>query len=48
VRAFGFVELQRGGDVVEDRIGGTGEIPAFHADVVVDADSGQQGDLFPA
>jgi hypothetical protein len=48
VFAFGFVEPQGGRDAVEDGVGGAGEVPAFHPDVVVDADAGEQGDLLAA
>ena len=40
--AFGVVELERPGDAVEDGVGGAGEVAAFQADVVVDADAGEQ------
>ena len=45
VGALGLVQLQRAGDSVEDGIGGAGQVPAFHADVVVDAYPGEQRDL---
>jgi aryl-alcohol dehydrogenase-like predicted oxidoreductase len=48
VGAFSLVELEGGGDTVEDGVGGAGEVAAFHADVVVDAHAGQQRDLFAA
>jgi hypothetical protein len=48
VGAFGLVELQGPADGVEDFFGGAGELTAFQAGVVVDADAGQQGDLFTA
>ena len=45
VGAFGLVELERAGDAVEDSVGCAGEVSSFHADVVVDADAGEQSDL---
>jgi hypothetical protein len=42
---FGLVELQRSGDSVQDGVGGTGQVPAFHAHVVIDAHPGEQRDL---
>ena len=44
--AFGVVQLQRPGHAVQDGVGGAGEGAAFHPDVVVDADTGEQRDLF--
>ena len=44
--AFGLVELQGSGDGFEDAVGDTGEVPALEPRVVVDADPGQDGDLF--
>ena len=48
VLALGVVELQCVRDAVEYRLGGAREVAAFHPDVVVDADSREQRDLFPA
>ncbi len=48
VGLFGLVELQCAGDGVHDAVGGVGECAAFQADVVVDAEPGQGGDLFAA
>ena len=48
VVAFGVVELQGDGEGVEDAVGGAGEVAAFHADVVVDRDAGEHGDLLAA
>src|SRR5580704_9051907 len=45
VSALGLVQLQRAGDPVEDGIGGAGQVPAFHADVVIDAHPSEQRDL---
>ena len=46
--AFGLIKLQRPGEALEDGVGGAGEVAAFHPDVVVDADPGEQRDLLPA
>ena len=46
--AFGFVELQGTGDGFEDAVGDTGEVAALEPGVVVDADPGEDGDLFAA
>src|SRR4051812_20252758 len=48
VLAFGLVELQRVGDTVEHLFGGACEVAALHADVVVDAHTGEQRDFFAA
>jgi hypothetical protein len=48
VAAFGVVELKRPGDALEDGVRGTGQVAAFHPDVVVDADPGEHRDLLPA
>jgi hypothetical protein len=48
VGAFGLVELQGGGQAVEDGVRGSGKVAAFHADVVVDAHAREQRDLFAA
>jgi hypothetical protein len=48
VGAFGVVELEGVRDGVEDFLRGTREMAAFEADVVVDADAGEHGDLFAA
>ena len=45
---LGLVELQRGGQGVEDALGDPAEIAPLEPDVVVDADPGEQGDLLPA
>ena len=45
VDALGLVELKRAGHTLEDSVGGAGEVPAFHADVVVDADAGEERHL---
>ena len=42
VGAFGVVELQGARDGVQDFFGGSGEVAALQADVVVDADAGEQ------
>jgi hypothetical protein len=44
--AFGVVQLEGARDTVQDRLGRAGEVAAFHADVVVDADSGEHRHLF--
>jgi hypothetical protein len=41
VLALGLIELQCVRNSVEDRLGGTREVAAFHPDVVVDADPRQ-------
>ncbi len=48
VGAFGLVELECAGDAFQHGVGGAGEVPAFHPDVVVDAHAGQQRDLLAA
>lgn len=48
VRAFGVIELEGAAERVEDFFGGAGELAAFQADVVVDADTGEQGDFLAA
>ena len=48
VVAFSVVQLQRPGDALKDGVRGAGEVAAFHPDVVVDADSRKQRDLFSA
>ena len=48
VGAFGLVELQRVGDRFEDLVGDTAEVSALQLGVVVDADSGEQGNLLSA
>ena len=44
--AFGVVEAQRVSERVEDLIGGAGGVPALQAFVVLDAHTGEGGDLF--
>ena len=46
VATLGLVQLKRACDSVEDGLGRPGEVPAFHADVVIDAHPGEQRDLF--
>jgi hypothetical protein len=48
VGALGVVQLQGVRHGVEDLLGGAGEVTAFEADVVVDADAREQGDLLAA
>jgi hypothetical protein len=48
VRAFGVGEPEGVGDGVEDGVGDVDAAALLEADVVVDADAGQLGDLFPA
>jgi hypothetical protein len=48
VRLFGLVELQGPSESVQDAVGGAGEIAAFELGVVLDADTGQVGDLTAA
>ena len=45
---LGLVELQRGGQGVEDAFGDPAQVAPLEPDVVVDADPGEQGDLLPA
>ena len=45
VGPLGLVELEGGGERVEDALGGAGEAAALHPDVVVDGDAGEHGDL---
>jgi len=45
VGAFGLVEPECTRDAVEDGVGCAGQVSSFHADVVVDADAREQGDL---
>ncbi len=45
VGAFGLVELKRVRDAVEDSVGCTGQVSSLYADVVVNADAREQGDL---
>ncbi len=46
--AFGVVELEGAAERVEDFFRGAREPAAFQADVVVDADTGEQGDFLAA
>jgi len=46
VGTIGLVQLKRARDSVEDGLGRAGQVPAFHAHVVIDAHPGEQGDLF--
>ena len=48
VSAFGVVELERLGDAVDDVVGHGADAAPFDAGVVLDADPGEQGDLFSA
>jgi hypothetical protein len=48
VGAFGVVELERPGERFEHAVGGAGDVSAFQARVVLDADAGQGGDLLAA
>jgi hypothetical protein len=48
VVAFGIVQLQHPGHALEDGVRGASQVAAFHLDVVVDADTGEQRDLLPA
>ena len=45
VLALGLVELQRRRERVENALRDAGQIPALHAGVVVDGDTGEHGDL---
>jgi hypothetical protein len=44
--ALSVVEAQRVSERVEDLIGGAGGVPALQAFVVLDAHTGEGGDLF--
>ncbi len=46
--AFGLVELQGAGDAFEHVFGRAGGVATLQAGVVLDADAGQHGRLFPA
>lgn len=46
--ALGLIEPQRIADRLEHRLGHAGQVAAFETHVVLDADAGQQGDLFAA
>ena len=48
VGALSLIEVQGTGDAVKDALGGAGRPAAFQPDVIVDADPGQERDLFPA
>ena len=48
VGALGVVEAQRVGESFEDLVRGAGGVAALQALVVLDADTGQGGDLFAA
>ncbi|GHA75662.1 hypothetical protein GCM10010345_92320 [Streptomyces canarius] len=48
VGAFGLVQMQGARDRVEDFFGGSGEVAALQADVVVDADAGEHRDFLAA
>jgi hypothetical protein len=48
VLAFSVVELQRVGDTLEHLLRGACQVATLHADVVVDAHTGEQRDLFTA
>src|SRR3954468_9397188 len=45
---FGVVELQRACERLEDAVGDAAEVAALEPGVVIDADAGEQRDLFPA
>ena len=42
---LGLVELQRGGERLQNLLGGTAQIATLELGVVVDADAGEQGHL---
>jgi hypothetical protein len=46
VGSFGLVQLEGACEGVEDFGGGSGEVAALHACVVLDADTGEHGDFF--
>ncbi len=46
MRALSVVEAQRACERVEDLIGGAGGVPALQALAVLDAHTGERGDLF--
>ena len=46
--ALGLVELQRPRERLEHGVGDTARVAALEPRVVVDADAGEQRDLFPA
>ena len=48
VRTLGLVELQRPGERLEHALGDAGRVAALEAGVVVDADAGEDRDLFAA
>jgi hypothetical protein len=48
VGLLGLIELQSAGERDEDGLRRAGEVAAFEAGVVVDADAGQHRDLLPA
>ena len=48
MRALCVVELQGSHDAVEHLVRGSGNLPAFQAVVVVDADAGKEGNLLSA
>ncbi len=48
VRALGLVELKRTSKRLQDALRDSARISALEAGVVVDADPGEEGDLFPA
>jgi hypothetical protein len=45
---LGLIELQRPGERIEHALGHAGEVPALELGVVLDADTGQVGDLAAA
>jgi len=48
VVAFGVVELEGVADAVQDAVGYAADVAAFESCVVLDADAGQERDLFAA
>jgi hypothetical protein len=46
VGAFGLIQLEGAGEGVEDVRGSPAELAALYAGVVLDADTGEQGDFF--
>ena len=48
MRLFGFVEVQGSGEGIQNAVGDAGEVAAFELGVVLDADSGEVGDLTAA
>jgi hypothetical protein len=48
MRSFGLVKVEGAGDGVEHGLGRSPKIAAFQPGVIVDADPGEQGNLFAA